>query len=166
MNPYGGRLDVSHFYSETTRWFCGAFVRRVLNDEGRPICSLFPDHIFERIFGCSLPDHGVVHIAAVTRHNERFRVLRIQHNTPKSDVDFYVLNAVRAWADVVLTSASWTTVGRLGAFDVSRPSEVCSKDHRRPFQDKEGADDVRFSGVLALNPLCHPVVVERAKGQC
>lgn len=54
--------------------------------------------------GRVLPGPVVVQVTAVTPFEGERRVLRIGEQTPRSAVDFYLLNATRAWANVILTS--------------------------------------------------------------
>ncbi len=56
------------------------------------------------ILGEAWPEPLVTQVAACVEVGGALRVLKITKETPRSRVDFLVLNACRAWADVIVTS--------------------------------------------------------------
>jgi riboflavin biosynthesis pyrimidine reductase len=55
--------------------------------------------------GAALQTTGLSHVVAAVRHAGRLHVLAIGPHAPQSPTDFFVLQATRARADVILTSA-------------------------------------------------------------
>ena len=92
------------------------------------------DEVVERILGDCLPGRIdgsralrqsiVLHVAAVVVVGGERRVLRINEQTPRSAVDYFLLNATRAWADVVVTSGKIVRDEPELSFDLDGPSGV------------------------------------------
>ena len=60
------------------------------------------EHKLEKVLGGAVPAASLVlHVAALSAAGE---VLRIQHDTPRSELDFFLLNAARARSDAILTT--------------------------------------------------------------
>ncbi|MEY4579952.1 MAG: hypothetical protein RL701_4655, partial [Pseudomonadota bacterium] len=49
--------------------------------------------------------HGVLHVVSAVRSGERWRVIKIGTQAPKSATDFFVLNFWRAHCDAIVTTA-------------------------------------------------------------
>ena len=60
------------------------------------------EYKLEKVLGGAAPTASLVlHVAALSATGE---VLRIQHDTPRSEFDFFLLNAARARSDAILTT--------------------------------------------------------------
>ncbi|MCP5056231.1 MAG: hypothetical protein GY937_05825 [bacterium] len=60
------------------------------------------EHKLENVLGGAVPVASLVlHVAALSAAGE---VLRIQHDAPRSEFDFFLLNAARARSDAILTT--------------------------------------------------------------